>query len=280
MKSLKTFFAAFAFLSAALLSAQVPFKSGESIAFLGGTVVDQGIKNPSGCINLIMDALKRGGLNVTLIPAAVSGNHAADMAARIDDDVIAKKPQWMFLCCGISDPADGESAGIPIEKFQESVNSILDKCKAANIQVIILTATPVKEDPDHAANKNQVPYNEFLRKAAADRQLLIVDLNKRFNAIIARKSDKKKDLLMQNGGPSMTPIGDINIAITVLSTLGMTSEQLSPYAVEWQRRPDAWTVPVKLNLSIREMDQLKHSLAPGQTLEQRINDIVHKSLKK
>ena len=100
------------------------------------------------------------------------------MLARLDKDIIRKKPQWMFLSCGVNGAPNGiDNPGVPLEKYQQNITEILDRCQAAGIKVIILSATMVLEDPSHISNKNLEAYNAFLRKIAAERNLPLADLN-------------------------------------------------------------------------------------------------------
>ena len=261
---------------------QVPFKSGESVAFLGDSITELGVKQPMGYVNLVADGLKRAGVEISVVPAGVSGNQAPHMLARLDKDVIEKKPQWMFLSCGVNDCSNGmDNPGIPLEKYQADITAILDKCKDAGIQVIILTATPVVEDPDHVANKNLIPYNEFLRKIGKERELAVIDLGAYADKLVSRKSAKnKKKNIFTVDGTHPSPLGNINIALFILKNLGMTPEMLNRNAAEWQNRPDAWQINIKISLSIQEKARLDKILPPGMTIEQWATEAVLKQLPK
>jgi len=274
--------AAFAVASGAFAFDQIPFKSGESVAFLGDSITELGVKKPMGYVNLVADGLKRAGIEIKVIPAGVSGNQAPHMLARLEKDVLSQKPQWMFLSCGVNDCSNGmDNPGIPLEKYQADITAILDKCKAANVQVIILTATPVVEDPGHVANKNLVPYNEFLRKIGKDRELPVIDLGAYAAKLVARKPAKMKQVnVFTVDGTHPSPLGNINIALFILKNLGMTPEMLNRNAAEWQNRPDAWQINITLNLSIQEKARLDKVLPAGMTIEQWATEAVLKQLPK
>src|SRR5258708_33147530 len=72
-------------------------KTGEKIAFLGDSITAQGAGSPGGYVLLVMNGLEQQGQKLTAIPAGISGNTSKDMLARLDRDVISKKPDWMTL---------------------------------------------------------------------------------------------------------------------------------------------------------------------------------------
>ena len=53
-------------------AAELPFRDGEKIAFLGDSITELGTKNPLGYVNLVMDGLAAAGLEVTAAPAGKS----------------------------------------------------------------------------------------------------------------------------------------------------------------------------------------------------------------
>lgn len=131
-----------------------------------------------------MDALKSHGLDVKHIPAGKSGNKSTDMLARLDEAVISKKLQWMTLSCGVNDVwhfklvlGNRAFQGVGIEDYKKNINAILDKAKAADIKVMILTSTMIGEDASKELNQMMIPYNDFLHQIAKERNLPLADLN-------------------------------------------------------------------------------------------------------
>lgn len=277
MKMLATMISCLA-LTGTAIAAELPFKSGDKIAFLGDSITNLGAKNKLGYVNLVMDGLKASGIEATMIPAGVSGNTCVHMLKRVDRDVIRKKPTWMFLSCGVNDAPNGiDNPGVPLDQYKKNITAILDKCEKAGIKVIILTATPVLEDPDHVSNKNLVVYNEFLRAIANVRNLPLVDLSKRFNDVIAKKTDKK-ELWLTVDGTHMSPYGDILIAYTILQQLGINKSVLHERMKTWLNRPDGWPFKCTLNFSVSEMERIKNSLPEGMTIEAWIRQIISKEI--
>ncbi len=261
-----------------LMADGLPFKSGEKIAFLGDSITELGSKNPLGYVRLVMDGIKRSGIDAEAVPAGISGNMSHQMRARLERDVISKKPQWMFLSCGVNDAPNGiDNPGLPLEQYTANINAVIDRCNKAGIRVIILTATPVVEEPEHVANKNLVRYNESLRNVAAGRKLPIVDLNKRFNAFIAQKPDKQKRVLTVDG-THMAPYGDILMAYTILQQLGMDTDTLHKAAAAWMEQQDGWQTKMTLKLSVAEMEKIRKNLPEDMTLEEWIHTVVRQNI--
>ena len=125
--------------------AAIPIKSGEKVAFLGDSITQQGKGKPGGYVNLVSNALATNGVKIEVIGAGISGHKSDQMLARLDNDVISKKPQWMTLSCGVNDVWHGEK-GVSLDNYKKNITSIVEKAQAADIKVIILTSTMITED--------------------------------------------------------------------------------------------------------------------------------------
>ena len=62
---------------------------------------------------------------IEVIPAGVGGNTSKDMLARLDRDVLSKKPDWMTLSCGVNDVWHG-ATGVPLDQYQQNITSIVE----------------------------------------------------------------------------------------------------------------------------------------------------------
>ena len=74
--------------------ATLAVKEGDKIAFLGDSITAGGVRK-FGYVTLVMQALNNQGLMLTHVPAGISGHKSSNMLARVDKDVISKKPHWM-----------------------------------------------------------------------------------------------------------------------------------------------------------------------------------------
>lgn len=219
----------------------IQIRNGESLAFLGDSITQQGWSKPYGYVHLVVEGLKSAGVEVKPIPAGISGHKSTNMNARMEKDVTAKKAQWMTLSCGVNDVWHGKN-GVPLEQYKKEVTQIFDKADKAGIKVVVLTPTMIREDPEGALNKQLVPYLEFLRAAAKERNYLIADLNADMQKAIAdakAKNPNRKGLLLTVDGVHMNAAGDEMMASGILKALGLSDAQLAAAKNAWQKIPNA-----------------------------------------
>ena len=141
------------------VAAEPLVKDGESIAFLGDSITQYGAESNVGYVRLVMRGLEANGIKARAIPAGIAGHKSNQMLARLDRDVLDKKPTWMTLSCGVNDVGHGVN-GVPLAAFKQNITTIVEKCQAAGIKVMILTATVIYETGLQAgANKTLIDYN-------------------------------------------------------------------------------------------------------------------------
>ncbi len=231
------------FLAAAVVSAAqgaVAIKDGETVAFLGDSITQQGQdhRNPDGYVNLVARGLAAEGVNVKVVRAGISGHKSNDMLARLDKDVLSKKPDWMTLSCGVNDVwHQDRRRGVLLEDYKKNITAILDKCAAANCKVIVLTATPFTRDPaDGGKNAKLAPYNQYLREEAARRGLPVADLNAQMWEIL--KADPQAPLTRD--GVHMQRAGNRVMAKGVLKAMGVEDSAFAK--IEQEAWKDVWVI--------------------------------------
>ena len=209
--------------SAFLANGALPFRNGDRIAFLGDSITQLGTDDPAGWVNTVEKAVRAETPDVSFIQAGISGNMSSHMLARLDKDVLSRKATWMFFSCGVNDAPNGLTGdscnpGLPIEKYRENVNKIFDKATAKGVKVIVLSQTPVVEEPDHVANKNLVAYNAALKEIALARKFVYLDPGAAIRAAIEKKADKSVRTLTVDG-THLNVQGNAIYAATVLKGL-------------------------------------------------------------
>ncbi len=246
---------AFAFVSGALIltasvSAEIAVKSGEKIAFLGDSITAGGWGNPAGYVRLVMAGLEANGIKAEAVPAGIGGHKSNQMLARLEKDVLSKKPNWMTLSCGVNDVWHG-NFGIPLndaqaasatyelrpgepEKgtYEKNISKIIETAVAAGVRPVLLTATVIKEDLSSAENQKLAPYNEFLRKLAKDKKLPIADLYGDFQVKIKDANAPGKNVFTSDG-VHMNTEGNKVMAMGVLKAFGFSGEELQKAALAW-----------------------------------------------
>lgn len=210
----------------------LPIKDGQKIAFMGDSITQGGSHGPKGYVNMVVSGLEANGIKAVCIPAGISGHKSNDMLARLDRDVVSKKPDWMTLSCGVNDVWHG-ARGVPLDKYKENITKIVDTCQSAGIKVMILTSTMIGEDQPNANNQKLVAYNDFLKELAKEKKCLLADLNADMQAAIAKKDPAKKGNLLTADGVHMNPAGNQMMATGVLKAFGLNAEQIAKAEKKW-----------------------------------------------
>lgn len=243
--SKRPFLWTFIFLALLCVSqAEIKIQSGQKVAFLGDSITQYGWDNSYGYIHLVAEALEFNGVKIIVVPAGVGGNTSRHMIARIEKSVISQKPDWMTLSCGVNDVGRHDAVHVDLKTYIENITTIVDKAQAAGIKVVILTATMIKED-DNTDNRALVPYNDFLRQFAKERNLPLADLNAM--CWKARKANPANHLTVD--GIHMNPAGNMILALGVLEAFGMPPAQIEAFEKKWSESPSSASILSKLSLS-------------------------------
>ena len=229
--------------------AEIAVKSGEKIAFLGDSITQGGWDSPLGYVRLVMAGLAANGVNAEPVPAGIGGHKSNDMLARLERDVLSKKPQLMTLSCGVNDVWHGKK-GVPLndaaaavegaydEKvgergtYEKNITQIVERAQAANVKVVLLTATVIQEKLDNAENAKLAPFNDFLRALAKAKKLPVADLNALFQERIKAENQPDKKVLTGDG-VHMNTEGNKLMAVGVLKALGLDAAQLGKAQEAW-----------------------------------------------
>jgi len=219
----------------AVCANELPVKNGQKIAFMGDSIT-WGATGPRGYVTLVMKGLETAGVTATAIPAGICGHKSNQMLARLDKDVLSKKPDWMTLSCGVNDVWAGVK-GVPLDQYKENITKIVDQCQAAGVKVMIFTSTMIGEDQPNVNNQNLIPYNEFLRTLAKEKKCLLADLNADMQAAIAKAGADAKTKVLTHDGIHMNPAGDEMMATGVLKAFGLSEAQLDKVQKSWAVAP-------------------------------------------
>ena len=235
-------------------------KSGEKIAFLGDSITQQGAGGPGGYVRLVISGLEANGVKAEAIPAGISGHKSNQMLERLERDVLNKKPNWMTLSCGVNDVWHG-ARGVPLDQYKQNITKIVDRCQTAGIKVMILTATMITEDQKAENNQKLIPFNDFLRRLAAEKKCALADLNADMQAALVEARENQPHSAKGNyltvDGVHMNPAGNQMMALGVLKGFGLGEPQLAKAREHWLDIPGTCEVGAKAKLSQRQYQQLK-----------------------
>ena len=251
MKSRISLLAAVLVLGSLSSFAEVSVKDGDKVAFLGDSITQNGNNSAGGYLHLVANGLQAAGVKIVIIPAGVSGHKSDQMLARVDKDVLSKKPQWMLLSCGVNDVWHG-AKGVPLEAYKTNIAEIVRKAQDAGVKVMILTATMIQEDQQNALNQKLVAYNDFLRKLAQEKGCLLADLNQDMQAVVIEA--KKTGERITTDGVHMAFGGNKMMAKGILRAFGVDEAKLAEIVAAWENLPG--TTSQMIPLSQNEYAQL------------------------
>ena len=229
-------------------------KEGQKISFLGDSITANGFANPAGYVRLVIEGLKVNGVTAIPFPAGISGHTSKDMLARLQKDVISKKPDFMTLSCGVNDV--WHANGIPLPQYKENITSIVTQAQAAGIKVVILTSTMILEDPGNDFNKRLAEYNDFLRELAKEKGCPVADLNADMQAGLKEDTTPAPHVNHYTvDGVHMNLLGQRMMASGVLKALGLNDAQLKKAQDSWLDIAGSVDI-LKASITIRQYDQL------------------------
>jgi lysophospholipase L1-like esterase len=259
-----------------LMSAgDIPVKDGEKIAFLGDSIT-QGGMGATGYVTLVIQGLKANGVQATAIGAGISGHKSNDMLARLQRDVLDKKPDWMTLSCGVNDVWHG-AKGVPLDQYKQNITQIVDKAQAAGIKVMILTSTMITENPAEPNNEKLAAYNEFLRGLAKDKKCLLADLNVAMQKDLdaREKAGQKRGKLVTSDGVHMNAFGNVMMATGVLRGFGLDDAQVAKATEVFLDIPNG--VSASVPLTLRQYSALEAAAAKqGKSVQDLLKGILEK----
>ena len=240
-------------------------KSGDKLAFLGDSITQFGAGHPGGYTKLVISGLEANGIKATPVFAGISGHKSNDMLARVDRDVLSKKPTLMTLSCGVNDVAHGKN-GVPLEDYKKNITALVDKVQAAGVKPVILTSTMIGEDQGNGNNQKLEAYNGFLRTLARDRKLPLADLNARMQEAVKRAKaanapKPNRSNYLTSDGVHMAPEGDQMMAEGVLRTLGLDEAQVAKAKAAWLEIPAAIPLKTAVMVSLKDYNRLAAAAA-------------------
>ena len=271
----KNVFAVILLLLACSLSAQIAVKKGEKIAFLGDSITQLGkSKTPyMGYLHLVIDGLARSGVKAEAVPAGISGHKSNQMLARMDKDVIAKKPQWMLLSCGVNDVWHGKR-GVTLPDYKKNITAIVDKAQKAGIKVMIMTASMIREDAKNQFNTTLKDYNDFLRTLAKEKKCLLADINAEMQKeVYSRELAGIAGNKLTYDGVHMNGRGHMMMASVILQTFGVPAAKVQEYRKDWEKKYTAARITLLLDFE-QEMRLNIKAKEKGMSIEKYITNVL------
>lgn len=197
---MKTFFKSYSLLVAVtILFLNIAMKpKPKKVIFFGDSITQAGVKG-NGYISLLKKNLDS--TQFELIGAGIGGNKVYDLYLRMEEDVLNKKPDLVFIYIGINDVWHklGAKTGTDYDKYLKFYQALINKIQANGSKVVLCTPTVIGEKKNDA-NEVDADLNMYaagVRDLAIKNKLPLCDLRKAFidyeNA--NNPEDKEKGIL-------------------------------------------------------------------------------------
>lgn len=168
------------------------------VIFFGDSITQAGV-GPTGYITKMTEMLKAAGQDsqYELAGAGIGGNKVYDLYLRLEDDVLSKKPDVVFIYVGINDVWHKTSSGTGTDpdKYVKFYEALIKKMKAQNIRIIVCTPTVIgeKNDNSNAQDGDLNEYSKLIRDIAKRNNLELCDLRKYFGDYLLKNNPENKD---------------------------------------------------------------------------------------
>lgn len=176
-----------------LVSVAMKYKP-KKVIFFGDSITQAGVQG-NGYINLLKASLDSN--NYALIGAGVGGNKVYDLYLRLEDDVLNKKPDLVFIYVGINDVWHklGAKTGTDYDKYLKFYQALINKIQANGAKVVLCTPTVIGEQKD-GTNEVDADLNKYatgVRELAQKNKLPLCDLRAAFMAYIEINNTENKE---------------------------------------------------------------------------------------
>ena len=176
------------------------------IVFFGDSITQAAV-SPGGYIMRIDSMCNAESLKESyqFTGAGIGGNKVYDLYLRMEEDVLAKNPDMVFVYIGVKDVWHKATSGTgtDADKFERFYQAIIKKLKDRNIKVVLCTPATIGEKNDNSNQQdgdlNQ--YSKIIRDLAAKNNLALIDLRKLFVAynLTNNPENKAKGILTTDG---------------------------------------------------------------------------------
>ena len=170
----------------------------QKVIFFGDSITQQGAR-PGGYIMKMKDELEKKGLSsdYDLIGAGVGGNKVYDLYLRMDDDVLAQKPDIVFIWIGVNDVWHKTTSGTGTDpdKFEKFYSAIINKMLDQHIKIFFVTPAVIGERTDFTNQQDGDlnAYSQIVRNLAQKFHTGLVDLREIFHTYELKNNPGNKE---------------------------------------------------------------------------------------
>ncbi|MCY7351536.1 MAG: GDSL-type esterase/lipase family protein [Cytophagaceae bacterium] len=174
-------------LTVLLLVSLLAFRSTKptKVVFFGDSITQAGV-SPTGYITKLGQLLEKAGkkADYELVGKGIGGNKVYDLFLRMDEDVLAQKPDVVVVWVGVNDVWHKRTSGTGTDpdKFVKFYEAIIKKLKDNGIRPIVCTPSTIGERTDFSNEQDGdlQRYATLIREVAARQNVPVCDLRKAF----------------------------------------------------------------------------------------------------
>jgi isoamyl acetate esterase len=195
-----------------------PFAKPLKVVFFGDSITEAGTKT-GGYIDKMKTMLDKNGIkdNYQLIGAGISGNKVYDLFLRLEDDVLAQKPDVVVIWVGVNDVWHKRTfgTGTDADKFEKFYVALIRKLQSQSIKVIVATPAAIGEKTDftNELDGDLNKYSQILRDIAAKYDCPVADLRKEFLKYnLEKNKDNKESGILTTDRVHLNDVGNQFVA--------------------------------------------------------------------
>jgi lysophospholipase L1-like esterase len=181
-----------------ILATSMMTQKPKRVIFFGDSITQMGV-NPGGYIVKMGELLEQKGLskNYELIGAGIGGNKVYDLYLRLEDDVLSKSPEIVFIWVGVNDVWHKVSSGTgtDADKFEKFYTAIIKKLQDKGVRVILVTPACIGERTDFTNQQDGDlnRYAQIIRVLAKNYKCELVDLREAFLSYNLKNNPENKE---------------------------------------------------------------------------------------
>ena len=166
----------------------IELKKGDHIIFFGDSLTQlAGQEAPKphvkkGYVRIVRERLDEThkDKDITVSWVATGGHRVTNLLARVDKDVIARKPTIVFIQIGVNDAAAGHTS----QQFKAGLEELIGRLRKGGARVVLcsLTSLGEKHDLTNPIDRKLDDLADVARAVAKEQKLPLNDLRKAFVA--------------------------------------------------------------------------------------------------
>ena len=199
-------------------------KKGDHVVFLGDSITEDGAAERGFQTWLAVHLrAKHAELAIQLSNAGVSGDKVTDLLARLDRDVLARKPTWVVVHIGVNDVWRGKD-GTPKARYEAGLRELAARIAKRGARVVLCTPSVIGERKNGANpwDKQLEEYAGVVRQVAGDLKVPLCDLRQAFIDYLAKHNpDDLAENVLTKDGVHLNDAGNRFLAEQLAQRLGL-----------------------------------------------------------